>query len=61
MISIISIIVILLVVGLLLWALNSLPMIDGNMKQIAYVLIVVLAVLWLLQSLGLLGGTRIGI
>lgn len=47
--SLIYIIAALVVVGVLLWALESLPMIDATIKQVAKVVIVVAAVLWLLS------------
>lgn len=46
--DIIQIIVILLVAGLLLWALNSWPAIDPTIKQIIRILVIVVAVLWVL-------------
>lgn len=46
--DLIQIIVILLVVGVLLWAVNAMPAIDPTMKQIIKILVVVVAVLWLL-------------
>lgn len=49
----ITIVVTILVVGLLLWAVASLPFIDASMKQLARVVIIVAAVLWLLKVLGL--------
>lgn len=47
----ITVIVALLVVGVLLWALNALPFIDPNMKQIVRVLVIVVVALWLLGVL----------
>lgn len=46
--DLIQIIVILLVVGLLLWALNSWPAIDPAMKQIIRIIVIVVACLWIL-------------
>jgi low temperature requirement protein LtrA len=46
--DLIQIIVILLVVGVLLWAVNAMPAIDPTMKQIIRIVVVVVAVLWLL-------------
>lgn len=43
-----SIIVILIVVGVLLWAVNSIIPMDGKIRQIVNVLVIVLVVLWLL-------------
>lgn len=52
--SLISLVVGLIVIGLLLWAVQQLPG-NATIKNIAYVVIVVFAVLWLLQQLGLMG------
>lgn len=52
--SIIGIIVALAVLGLLLWAVNQIPM-EGTIKKILNVIVIVLVCLWLLQQLGLLG------
>lgn len=45
----ITIVIALIVVGLLLWAAESLP-IDGTIKQIIRVVVIVFVVLWLLGS-----------
>ncbi len=50
--TLIGLILILLVVGVLLWGLSRLPMVDATMKQIIYVIVVVAVALWLLSSFG---------
>lgn len=55
MISIISIIVLLVIVGFGLWLLEQVPM-DGTVKRIIIGLAILLVVLWVLQEIGLLGG-----
>lgn len=52
--AIISIIVTLIVVGLLLYLVDLIPM-DGAIKQIIRVIVIILVILWLLRSFGLLG------
>lgn len=47
----ISVIVVCMVVGLLLWAIQSLPFIPTPMAQILRVVIIVVACLWLLSAL----------
>jgi hypothetical protein len=47
--SLIGIVVILLVVGVILWAIKQLPFIDATMKKIIYVLVVVVVALWLVS------------
>jgi hypothetical protein len=44
----IQLLVTLILVGLLLWVINQIPM-DGWIKQIIHVVVVVFVVLWLLQ------------
>lgn len=56
--DIIGILVIVLVVGLVLWAVSTLP-IDAQWKQIARVIIIVLGCLWLLGAVGLLPANSI--
>jgi hypothetical protein len=61
--SLISIVVILIVVGVLLWLANTYIPMDAKIKAILNVVVVVVVVLWLLQAFGLLGplgGIRIG-
>jgi hypothetical protein len=58
---IVSVIVVALVVGLMLWALANLPFIPAPMAQIIKVFIVVIACLWLIGILyGSVGGHSLG-
>jgi hypothetical protein len=57
--GLISIIVSLVVVGLLLYLIDLIPM-DGTIKQIIRVLVIVVVIVWLLQSFGLLSSLGIG-
>lgn len=59
--SLIGIIIILVIVGLILYLINSLP-IDQVIKNIIYILVVIVLLLWLLQLFGVLGplNMRIG-
>jgi hypothetical protein len=52
--GIVSIIVTLVVIGLVLYLINLIPM-DSTIKQIIHAIIVVLVVVWLLQAFGLIG------
>jgi hypothetical protein len=57
----INIIVVCMVVGLLLWAIASLPFIPAPMAQILRVVIIVVACLWLIDVLfGAFGGSHLG-
>ena len=61
MISLITIIVALILVGVALYLINLIPM-DATIKKIIYVLVMVFVVLWLLQSFGIIGSlSSIGI
>lgn len=53
--SLISVVVVLIVVGVLLYLVNSLIPMDAKIKQILNIFIVVAVVLWLLKVSGLLG------
>lgn len=56
--SLINLVVTLVVVGVLLWAINTYVPMDRRIKQILNVAVVILFVLWLLRGFGLLG--RVG-
>lgn len=53
--SLTSIIVALVLVGLALWVVGQIPM-DPTVARILRVVVIVAVVLWLLQAFGLLGG-----
>ncbi len=53
--SLLSLIVTLIVVGVLLWLVNTYIPMDGKIKNILNVVVVIAVVLWLLQAFGLLG------
>ncbi len=53
--SLISVVITLIVIGLLLWLINTyIPMADA-IKKILNIVVVVVVVLWLLQVFGVLG------
>ena len=54
MISLITIIITLILVGVALYLIDLIPM-DGTIKKIIYVLVMVVVVLWLLQAFGIIG------
>ena len=61
--SLLSLIVVLVVVGVLLWLVNNYIPMDSKIKNILNVVVVILVVIWLLQAFGLLGaigGIRVG-
>jgi hypothetical protein len=53
--SLISLVVTLAVVGLLLWAINTIIPMDGKIKQVINVVVIVFICIWMLQQFGLLG------
>ena len=58
-----TVIVVLIVVGVLLWLINTYIPMQGTIKGILNAVVVIVVVLWLLQAFGLLGqiaGLRIG-
>ncbi len=60
--SLISLIITIVVVGLLLWVINSFIPMESRIKSILNVVVIIVLVLWLLQSFGIigsLGGVRI--
>ncbi|MGE0255260.1 MAG: Thivi_2564 family membrane protein [Alphaproteobacteria bacterium] len=52
---IINLIIVLIVVGVLLWAVNTYIPMDRKIKSILNVVVVIAVVLWLLQAFGVLG------
>ena len=59
----IQLVVALVVVGVLLWAVNTYIPMDGKIKQILNIVVVIVVVLWLLQVFGVVsgvGGIHIG-
>lgn len=50
----VQIVVVLIIVGVLLWLVNSMIPMDGKIKQILNVVVVIAVILWLLKVFGLL-------
>lgn len=62
MMPLINLVIVLIVVGVLLWLINTYLPMDGKIKSILNAVVVIVVVLWLLQSFGIigaLGGIRI--
>ena len=55
--SLLSIIIVLIVVGVLLWLVNSYVPMDGKIKQILNAVVVIAVVIWLLYAFGLIGSS----
>ncbi len=61
--DLISLVVVLVVVGVLLWLVNNYIPMDSKIKQILNIVVVVAVVVWLLNVLGLMNsirGVRVG-
>ena len=59
----VHVVLVLVVVGILLWLLNTYIPMDSKIKGILNIVVVVVVVLWLLRAFGILGslsGFRIG-
>lgn len=54
--SLIAIIVTLVIIGVLLWLVNSYIPMDHKIKTIINVIVVIAVVLWLLSAFGIIGG-----
>jgi len=53
--SLISVVLTLIVVGVVLWGINNFIPMDGKIKSILNVVVVVAVVIWLLYGFGVLG------
>ena len=53
--SLINLVIVLLVVGILLWVVNTYIPMDRKIKNIVNIVVVIVVVLWLLQVFGVLG------
>ena len=52
----INLLITLIIVGVLLWLVNTYIPMDGKIKSILNVVIVIAVLVWLLQAFGLIGG-----
>jgi hypothetical protein len=57
--DLVHLVVVLIVVGVLLWLVNTYIPMDGKIKQILNIVVVIFVIIWLLQALGVLGSLRI--
>lgn len=59
----VTLVIVLIVVGVLLWLVNTYIPMDGKIKSILNAVVVIGVIIWLLQVFGLLGslnGIRVG-
>lgn len=58
----VHIVLVLIVVGVLLWLINSFIPMDSKIKSILNVVVVIAVIIWLLQAFGILGPiSRVGV
>lgn len=55
--SVLSLILTLVIIGVVLWAVNRYIPMDHKIKSILNIVVVILVVIWLLRLFGLLGGS----
>jgi len=55
--SLISLAITLIVIGILLWLVNTYIPMDGKVKKILNVVVVICVVVWLLSAFGVIGHT----
>ena len=53
--SLLSLVVTLVVVGILLWLVNTYIPMDAKIKQILNIVVVIVVILWLLSAFGVIG------
>ncbi len=53
--SLIHVVLVLIVVGVLLWLVNTYIPMDGKIKRILNAVVVIFVILWLLQAFGVIG------
>ena len=56
--SLLSIVIALIVVGVLLWLVNSYIPMDAKIKKILNIVVVIVVIIWLLQVFGILGSVN---
>ncbi len=56
--SLVTIVITLIVVGVLLWLVNTYIPMDGKIKKVLNIVVMVVVVLWLLNVFGVLGHLR---
>ena len=58
--SLVSLVITLIVVGVLLWLINNYIPMDGKIKRILNMTVVVVVILWILNAMGLIDSLRAG-
>lgn len=55
---ILTILIVLIIVGVVLWLINTYIPMDRKIKSILNIVVVIIVIIWLLQAFGLLGSLR---
>ena len=53
--SLLTVVIVLIVVGVLLWLINNYIPMDKKIKSIVNIVVVIAVVIWLLQAFGIIG------
>ena len=56
--SLLTILLILVIAGVILWLINTYIPMDRKIKSILNVVVVIIVIIWLLQAFGLLGSVK---
>jgi hypothetical protein len=56
--SLVTVVITLIVVGVALWLINTYVPMDSKIKTILNVVVVIVVILWLLQGFGVIGSLR---
>jgi len=56
--SLISVVVVLVVVGVILWLVNNYIPMDGKIKQVLNIVVLIVVCIWLLQAFGIIGSVN---
>ena len=56
--SLLSLLLVLVLVGILLWAINKFIPMDPKIRSILNAVVVIVVIIWLLQAFGVLGSIR---
>ena len=56
--SLISLVVVLVIVGVILWLINTYIPMDAKIKSILNVVVVIVVIIWLLQAFGVLDNIK---
>jgi 1-acyl-sn-glycerol-3-phosphate acyltransferase len=59
--DIVTIIIVLIVVGVVLWLINTYIPMQGAIKSILNAVVIILVLLWLLSAFGVIGGTGVAL